>query len=117
MIFFPLNLEKELFRERVRQLKLIDEVYDILDKQARVDEQILQRLKTSEPEKELHVTLGEEDRRRIFSLTEIRNICVRYRLRFLDSSFYKGEFPFNAIAEIKSFERKYGVTVEKFKLM
>ena len=117
MIFSPLNLEKELFQERVRQSRLIDDVHDILDQQIRADEAILERLKTTEPEKELNIVLDAEDRARIFSLTEIRNIAVRYRLRFLDSSFYKNEFPYTAVAEIKTFERKYGVAIQKFKIM
>src|SRR5436190_12624697 len=103
MIFSPLNLEKELFRERSRQLKLMDDVYVILKAAAEDDKKLLQRLKATEAEEEINIFLNTEDQSRIFTLDHIKKIAVRYRLRFLDSAFFKNEFPYEAIAEIKNF--------------
>jgi hypothetical protein len=117
MIFSSLNIEQELIRERLRQEKLVASAHDILEEAVHSDEKILTRLKTTPAEKELNLILDVTDRRRIFSLTDIRKISIRYRLRFLDSSFFKAEFPHDAVAEIKSFERKYGLQVQHFKIM
>ncbi|MFI5164738.1 MAG: hypothetical protein ACHQHP_05780, partial [Bacteroidia bacterium] len=112
MIFSSLNLEQELIRERFRQEKLVESAHQILEEAIYSDETILERLKRTPTEKELNLRLDESDRSRIFSLTDIRKISIRYRLRFLDSSFFKAEFPYEAVAEIKSFERKYGLQVK-----
>jgi hypothetical protein len=117
MIFSPLNIEQELIRERLRQEKFLESVEGILEEAAQSHEKILTRLKTTEVEKELNLVLDEADRERIFSITDIRKIAIRYRLRFLDSSFFKAEFPYQAVAEIKAFEKKYGLEVRHFKIM
>jgi hypothetical protein len=41
-----------------------------------------------------------------YSLSEIRNICIRYRLRFLSSQLYKGKFDSVAVQKIKSFAKE-----------
>jgi hypothetical protein len=117
MIFSPLNIEQELIRERIRQQRFVNVAHDILEESIREEEQIRQRLHSTQAEKELHIIFNAEDRERIFSLKDIRRTCIRYRLRFLDSLYFKAEFPYAAIAEIKNFERKYGVQVKHFKLM
>jgi len=117
MIFSPLNIEQELFRERLRQEKLIDDAQRILEQSLQSDEQVLERLQSTSAEKELNIQLDAEDRQRVFAITDIRKICIRYRLRFLDSSFFKAEFPYEAIAQIKMFEKKYGLKIESFKIM
>ena len=117
MIFSPLNIEKELIRERLRQEKLINTAQEILEQSVQADEKILQRLRSTEAEKQLDITLDDEDRKRIFSITDICKVSIRYRLRFLDSAHFKAEFPYEAVAEIKTFERKYGLQVKNFKIM
>src|SRR4051812_44151930 len=117
MIFSPLNLEQELIRERLRQEKLVESAHKILEEAVLSDEKIIDRLKTTPVEKELNLVLDELDRSRIFSLSDIRSIAIRYRLRFLDSSFFKAEFPYQAVAEIKTFEKKYGLQIKRFRIM
>ncbi len=116
MLFSPLNVEQELIHERMKQQRLMDEVHHVLQDVNRRDDEILERLKTSS-QNELNIRLTEEDSPRIFSLTEIKNICIRYRLRFLKSSFYKGEFPYEALMQIKEFEKKFGVQISNFKII
>src|SRR5215216_2274871 len=117
MIFSPLNIQQELIRERLRQEKLVESAHDILEAAVQTDKKILARLKSTDVEKELNLVLDEGDRSRIFSLTDIRSIAIRYRLRFLDSSFFKAEFPYQAVAEIKAFEKKYGLEIKRFRIM
>ncbi len=117
MIFSPLNIKQELIHERMRQQKLINDVHELLEEVNRKDEKILQRLKQEHPEKELLLNIDAHNRQNIFSLAEIRNTCIRYRLRFLSSYYFKAEFPYEALMKIKEFEKKYGVEISGFKIM
>ncbi|MFM9028449.1 MAG: hypothetical protein ACKOQ6_10695, partial [Bacteroidota bacterium] len=58
-----------------------------------------------------------EDLENVFTLRQIRSICIRFRLRFLDSKHFKSEYPYEAISKIKSFENKYQVRIEGFKIV
>lgn len=54
---------------------------------------------------------------KIYHVSEIKNICIRYRLRFLDSKYYKLEIPTEAIDKIKSLEQIHKTTLHSFKIM
>lgn len=117
MIFSPLNVEQELIHERMKQQRLMDDVHALLEEVNRKDEKILERLAADNPGKALLLRLDEEDRKKVFSIAEIKNTCVRYRLRFLKSSFFKAAFPYEALMKIKEFERKYGAEISGFKII
>jgi len=117
MIFSPLNVEQELIHERMKQQRLMNEVHDLLEQVQSRDAKILQRLKQDHPEKEMLLRIHESDRPRIFSLTEIKNTCIRYRLRFLKSKYFKADLPYEALMEIKDFEKKYGVEIQNFRII
>ena len=117
MIFSPLNVEQELIHERMKQQRLMDAVHDVFENVQRRDEEILERLAKDSPENELLLRIDEEDRKNIFSLAEIKTTCIRYRLRFLKSSFFKAPFPYEALMKIKEFEKKYGTEISSFKII
>jgi hypothetical protein len=117
MIFSPLNVEQELIHERMKQQKLMNDVHDLLEQVQQNDALILQRLKQENPEKELLLRIDDSDKSRIFSLAEIRNTCIRYRLRFLKSTYFKAAFPYEALMQIKGFEKKYGVEIQNFRIL
>jgi hypothetical protein len=54
---------------------------------------------------------------KVFSIKEIERLCIKYRLRFLDSQHYKGEYPYEAVLEIKRMEEILGVELTKFKMV
>ncbi|HYV54077.1 MAG TPA: hypothetical protein VE933_05820 [Chitinophagaceae bacterium] len=117
MIFDPLNLEQELIHERMKQQRLMDDVHRLLDEVNRRDEEILRRLKEDQAGSEFLSAIDEDDSKNIFSLKEIRNTCIKYRLRFLKSSYFKAAFPYEALMKIKEFEKKYGVEISNFKII
>ena len=117
MIFSPLNVEQELIHERMRQQRLINQVHELLEEVDRKDETIRHRLKKDTPEGKLPLRLDDADKQFVFSLEEIKNTCVRYRLRFLKSSFFKAAFPYEALMKIKEFEKKYDVEISSFKII
>ncbi len=53
----------------------------------------------------------------IYTLEHIRELCVNYRLRFLDSKFFKGEVPHAAIAKMSRLEMKLGHTLSGLKIL
>lgn len=54
---------------------------------------------------------------RIFHLSQIKTICIDYRLRFLDSKYFKGEIPEEAISKIHALEERHGTPLNGFKIM
>lgn len=114
MLFEKINLQTELIRERTRQNNLLDDVHELLEDSARRDQDVIDRLNGQQGGP---LELSPEDRNRIFTLSEIRSICIRFRLRFLDSKHFKSEYPYEAVAEIHAFEKKYGIRTERFKII
>ena len=55
--------------------------------------------------------------RNIFHKDTIKKICVRYRLRFLDSNLFKGEYPKNITKIIGKIERNHNTTLSNFMIM
>jgi len=54
---------------------------------------------------------------KIFHLTTIRTTCIDYRLRFLDTRFFKNGIPEEAISRIRELEKSHGCRLEGFKIM
>lgn len=54
---------------------------------------------------------------RIFHIDQIKTICIDYRLRFLDSKYFKGEIPKSAIKKVKSLEKLHQTQLQGFKIM
>jgi len=53
----------------------------------------------------------------IYHLSHIKKVCIDYRLRFLDSKYFKGEIPPEAISKIKRLEQEHNIEVKGFKIM
>lgn len=114
-MFRAINLQKELILERSRERKLLDEVHGILTSSEQSEQEILNRLKATG--KIAAPLLSDAASERIFTLSQIRGICIRYRLRFLDSKYFKSDYPYDAILAIKDFERQQNMRVERFKIL
>jgi hypothetical protein len=114
MIFSRLNLRSALIRERGFQQRLVNEANELLRNASAQDEEIFTRLREGN-DKTTRFTY--EERSNVFSLEEIKSICIRYRLRFLDSSQFKAGYPYEAISAIKSFEKNNGIKIQSFKIL
>ncbi len=115
MIFNRLNIKEELVKERSKQQRLMNDVTGILNDSLERDNKVLERLKGS-GESNTN-TLLIEDEKRIYTLEQIKKICIRYRLRFLPTRLFKAEFPYEAIANINELERKLNRKIEDFKII
>lgn len=54
---------------------------------------------------------------KIYHISQIKNICIRYRLRFLDSQFYKLEIPIEATSKIRVLENEHQTSLHSFKIL
>ena len=52
---------------------------------------------------------------KIYHITDIKKLCVDYRLRFLDSKRFNGTFPAEALDAVKEFEMAQGREIKGFK--
>lgn len=57
------------------------------------------------------------DPERVFDLTTIRDLCVKYRLRFLEGALYKGEIPDQAVQAVRALERSSGAPIISYMVM
>ncbi len=57
------------------------------------------------------------DQDRIFSIDQIRKVCIAYRLRFLESGRFKSGFPEEALSKIRALEDAHRIQLQGFMIM
>lgn len=53
----------------------------------------------------------------IFHIDAIHKLCIDYRLRFLDTRYFKGDYPNEAFQKIKTLEQKHKTSIKNFKII
>lgn len=116
-----INLQKELELLRKKGMKqeaLLEEVRQILNKSNHQAE-ILQRITHEDPEGEktndFNFDLLESGR--IYHLSQIKKICIDYRLRFLSTNYFKGEIPGEALDAVHKVEKDHDITLKGFSIL
>ncbi|NKI32520.1 hypothetical protein [Croceivirga thetidis] len=117
---FKTNIELQLKKLRENQLnesRILEEVAHILKQTELQDDEIKEKLSSGKNSNfnEFEFDLLETDK--IYHIETIKNICIDYRLRFLDSKYFKGIIPQSAISKIKSLEKQHNTELEGFKIM
>jgi ABC-type multidrug transport system fused ATPase/permease subunit len=95
------DLHAQLLSVRNKEEKLLEEVYQILSTQKSVNAFDFDKLEPN----------------RIFHLDNIRDICIDYRLRFLDISRFKGVVPKAALTQQKAIENTHNTQLSQLKIM
>ena len=54
---------------------------------------------------------------KIYHLDQIRDVCIRFRLRFLDLKYFKNKLPESALEAVNSIEDKHNTVLTDFKIM
>ncbi|MBT8289658.1 MAG: hypothetical protein KJO93_02405 [Muriicola sp.] len=114
------NIEEKLALEMRRdgtQGDLIKAVYQFLKEDNAKEEQIQKRLEGSRKGVENRFCFDLLETDKIYHLDQIKKICIDYRLRFLDSKYFKGEIPQEGISKIKALEKDHGISIEGFKIV
>jgi len=120
MLLKRISLLDRLQRIRSRQSEeeqILIQVKKVLEKDARHEERIEESLKSSPPIVDNDFNFEALETDRIYHVSHIRQICIDYRLRFLDSKYFKGEIPREGIQNIKALEREHKIDIKGYKIV
>lgn len=110
------NTERErLERVLLGQASLMQEVHELLADEAHRDDVLRASLRGAR--KAVPVDLRDPDPDRVYDLTTIQELCIRYRLRFLEGALYKGGIPGQALYGMRQLEREAGQAVTSYMVM
>lgn len=114
-----LQTELELLRKKeMKQEALLEEVRKILNK-SNTEAEILQRLNHEDPESSdgnnFNFDLLESGK--IYHISQIKKICIHYRLRFLSTKYFKGDIPGEALAAVRETEIHHDITLKGFRIL
>ena len=114
------NIEEKLERLRANENdgeQILQAVRDILEKDSRKQANIAKNLNGNVPvtNNAFDFDLLETDK--IYHISQIKKICIDYRLRFLDSKYFKGEIPQEAFSKIKQMEMEHEIEMKGFKIV
>jgi hypothetical protein len=114
------NLEvtlQNIRRTRTTPENLLAEVETIFQQNQSERTEISERLTTSFSGRENSFNISKLEGEKIYHISDIKKICVDYRLRFLDSHFFKKEIPVEAISKIRHLEKEHDSTFNAFKIV
>jgi len=114
------NIPEKILKSRnnrIPEAALMDEVQTILDEESAKDEKILYAIQENCDDESNHFDFDLLSTNKIFHITDIEKICITYRLRFLNSSLFKGELPYEAISKIKQLEEEHKISLKAYKIM
>lgn len=119
-MFSRTNVENQLLKyrsERIDKQDVMDEVRQIFSENEQKRNKIKSVLIEHSKEFENHFDINLLETDHIFHIEEIKKLCIVYRLRFLDSHYFKGDFPEEAISEIRKLEKWHGISIKNFKIV
>jgi len=120
MLLERTNLEKALAGVKMKAVDTIDiqkEISLIFKEVEEHDSKIGQRIKNGDSCKANEFDFDLLATERIYHLSHIKEICIDYRLRFLDSRYFKGNIPKVAISKIRQLEQEHKANLEGFKIV
>jgi hypothetical protein len=57
------------------------------------------------------------DPEKVFYISDIKNICIGYRLRFLSAAHFKGDIPTEALQKVADLQREHSVDLKGFMVL
>ena len=115
------NIERELSRVKLKTTSsktIINEVHRILEQgtyqELTIEKRLLQKSKSNQTN---NFDLDLLATSQIFHIDQIKKICTDYRLRFLDTKYFKGKIPSTALSKIRQLDKEHNIKVEGFKIM
>ncbi len=120
MLLEKINLQQKLeqFRNKETTEKaLLEEVRSILKAEQDQEEKILQRIENGDGNQSNNFEFDLLESGRIYHLSHIKEICSNYRLRFLNTRYFKGELPHEAVIEVKKLEKAHNIILQGFHIL
>jgi len=103
--------------KRITAEDLMQSVRDVLENDTLREDNIKKRLQMDSEITTNNFDFDLVESEKIFHISDIKTICVQYRLRFLDSTYFKGKMPYDTLIKIKELENKHHIALEGFKIM
>jgi len=120
MFFDKTNLETQLSKEKHKTLKtndMIEQVYQILNHHQKNNERILDNISCSKGVVHNNFEFDLLETAAIYHIDQIKAVCIDYRLRFLDTKYFKGEIPQEALTKIDKIEKDHQIEIKGFKIV
>ena len=120
LMFSGTNIEKQLQKyrnNRVAEEFILEEVLRVFSENEKERTEIISTLTEKAEEANNDFNFDFLEAEKIFHIDDIKKLCITYRLRFLDSHYFKGNFPEEAISEIRNLENKHQTTLKNFKIV
>ena len=120
MLLQKTNIEDKLAHSKAAEFKtdrILDEVYQILNKDVENQERIINNIHNQQSSVVNHFNFDLLETKNIFHISQIKKVCIDYRLRFLDSKYFKGDIPQEAIDKIEHLENIHQLELKGFKIM
>lgn len=115
------DIAQQLLNKRNKTITgdaIMQQVRSILQEVDTQEDAIMLRMKNPQrptPRNHFNIDLLESDR--IYHVDQIRDICITYRLRFLDTKYFKNDIPREAVQEIKKLEKDHELQLQGFKIV
>ncbi|MEY8849197.1 hypothetical protein AB9K26_10285 [Psychroserpens sp. XS_ASV72] len=119
-MFSPTDIKKELQNFKLRKSNhkqfvsdLLTSISDTVKQEERIGASL--SIGNDQDQNNYNIDLLESDK--IFHIDTIKSICIDFRLRFLDTKYFKNDFPEEAIEKIRLLENQHQTKIEGFKIM
>ena len=119
-MFKVINIIGELKKQRgkwISEENLIDSYKNIFKKFDDENTATLNKLTSESTILKNDFIFDELDVNAIFHISDIKKICIDYRLRFLNTVHFKDKYPIEAVFKIKNLERVHGIILGGFKIV
>lgn len=119
-MFKAINIIGELKKQRgkwISEENLIDSYKNIFKKFDDENTATLNKLTSESSILKNDFIFDELDVSAIFHISDIKKICIDYRLRFLDTVHFRDKYPVEAIFKIKNLERLHDIKLGGFKIV
>ena len=112
-------LEKEKLDFKEQSEHLVEEALEILNETYYEDLIISESVKSKTPIETTQEFVNQNnlEEQLVYSSEIIENICIKYRLRFLDSDLFLGKIPYEANIKLKSIRKSTGLEFKNFKIL
>lgn len=120
MLLKKTNIEEKLQRIKNKnnaELDVLKAVKKILERDTLKDEKILETINSGSGALSNNFDFDLLETSNIYHIDQIKSICIDYRLRFLDTKYFKGKLPYEAISKIKELEKSHGSMINGFKIV
>ena len=114
------NLKTQLNKAKFKTTsneEILKQVQDVLQSVDDRNDEILNEVVKGETTSSNDFNFDKLESSEIYHIDQIEKICVNYRLRFLDSKYFKGKLPYEALSKIKTLEEEHETTLKGFKIM